>query len=494
KSGFPLVPDLAFSKFLASKCLKNTILTTTRLTKSAKVSLSSSSISIQTISEDDQNQNETLDEYFQRLKRCLPQNLARFLDQQKESGSVARAIMYDSCFPWVLVYQNKIIESSWMKKSLYLINIVITNIRIFYMLLIMLYHIYICINLVIEWMSSRWPIKTISPTMSLLQTNEDFSDQKINDHMISIFEPTDEEAYTKWLDSKETNSIFYVSFGSVVKLEKEQMEELAFGLMMSNCNFLWVVRSSEENKLRIPPGFISNALDRSLLRMLIWKVGVRVRVGDIKREEIAKLVAEVVHGDKGKELKRNACKWKELVEEAVGKSGTSAKNVDDFVSHILDSYELRTYLHGLYEFQDMNAKFIEDVWKVGVRVRVGDIKREEIAKLVAEVVHGDKGKELKRNVCEWKELVEEAVGKSGTSAKNNAKFIEDVWKVGVRVRVGDIKREEIAKLVAEVVHGDKGKELKRNVCEWKELVEEAVGKGGSSAKNVEDFVSRILGS
>ncbi|XP_073124494.1 UDP glycosyltransferase 9-like [Henckelia pumila] len=428
-------PALAFSKFLASKGLKIIILTTTHLTKSAKISLSSSSISIQTISDgsEDQNGKETLDEYFQRLKRCLSQNLVRFLEQQKESGSVARAIMYDSCFPWVLdiargrgllaaasftqscsvcaVYYHlreglfkfsevddgvvsmpalprlEIGELPLFPKVIDPNNAVMTTLADQFSNLEQVDWIFFNTfdkleNEVIEWMSSRWPIKTIGPTISLLQTNEE-----MNNHMISIFEPTDEEACTKWLDSKETNSILYVSFGSILGLQKEQMEELAFGLMMSNCNFVWVVKSSEENKL--PPGFISNARDRGLIlkwcsqpKILahpsvscfmthcgwnsflealscgvpiigmaqwgdqqtnakfiedVWKVGVRVRVGDIKREEIAKLVAEVVHGDKGKELKRNACKWKELVEEAVGKGGTSAKNVDDFVSHILGS-------------------------------------------------------------------------------------------------------------------------------------------------------------
>lgn len=98
-------PVLAFSKFLASKGLNITILTTTYLTKSAKVSLSSSSINTQAISdgsEDDQDRKETTEEFFARFKRCVSQNLANFLDEQIESGSVARAIMYDSCLPWVL--------------------------------------------------------------------------------------------------------------------------------------------------------------------------------------------------------------------------------------------------------------------------------------------------------------------------------------------------------------------------------------------------------
>ncbi|KAL0322764.1 UNVERIFIED_CONTAM: UDP glycosyltransferase 9 [Sesamum angustifolium] len=76
----------------------------------------------------------------------------------------------------------------------------------------------------------------------------------------------------------------------------------------------------------------------------------------------------------------------------------------------------------------------------------------------------------------------------------NSKFIEDVWGVGVRVKRGEdgiVGREEIAMCIKEVSEEDRGMELKRNACVWKDLANEAVEKGGTSANNIEDFVSKL---
>ncbi|TMX01382.1 hypothetical protein EJD97_024617, partial [Solanum chilense] len=44
-----------------------------------------------------------------------------------------------------------------------------------------------------------------------------------------------------WLDTKSTSSVVYISFGSVVILKKEQVEEVANGLLNSLVKFLWVI-------------------------------------------------------------------------------------------------------------------------------------------------------------------------------------------------------------------------------------------------------------
>ncbi|KAJ6973570.1 udp-glycosyltransferase 74e1 [Populus alba x Populus x berolinensis] len=52
-----------------------------------------------------------------------------------------------------------------------------------------------------------------------------------------------------WLNDRPKGSVVPVSFGSLVDLKAEQMEELAWGLKTSDCYFLRVVRASEESKL-----------------------------------------------------------------------------------------------------------------------------------------------------------------------------------------------------------------------------------------------------
>lgn len=76
----------------------------------------------------------------------------------------------------------------------------------------------------------------------------------------------------------------------------------------------------------------------------------------------------------------------------------------------------------------------------------------------------------------------------------NAKFVEDVWKVGNRVKVnenGIVTREEIECCLREVIEGDFGREMRINAKKWKELAIEAISKGGTSDKNIDEFVNML---
>nr|POF16838.1 udp-glycosyltransferase 74c1 [Quercus suber] len=185
--------------------------------------------------------------------------------------------------------------------------------------------------------------------------------------------------------------------------------------------------------------------------------------------------------------------------------------------------------------QPTNAKFIVDVWKVGVRIKLderGIATKEEIELCIREVIEGERGKQMKMNSVRWKELAKEAVDKGGSFDKNieefvakpailkliwnstlealslavpmvampqwtdqptNAKFIVDVWKVGVRIKLderGIATKEEIELCIREVIEGERGKQMKMNSVRWKELAKEAVDKGGSFDKNIEEFVAK----
>ena len=55
---------------------------------------------------------------------------------------------------------------------------------------------------------------------------------------------------------------------------------------------------------------------------------------DVKREEVEKIVSELLEGDKGKKMKKKAMEWKKLADEATSRLGTSSINLKKLVSEV----------------------------------------------------------------------------------------------------------------------------------------------------------------
>ncbi|XP_042490749.1 mogroside IE synthase-like [Macadamia integrifolia] len=238
---------------------------------------------------------------------------------------------------------------------------------------------------VLKWMSNLYPVKTIGPTVPSIYLDNRVEDDK--DYGLSLFESR-KETYMDWLNMREDGSVIYISFGSISELGEEQMEEIALGLISSNHYFLWVVRKSEENKL--PKSLAEDKSEKGLvvawcsqLEVLahkavgcfithcgwnstiesvslgvpmiampqwtdqtmnakfvvdVWEVGVRVKLdekGTVRRKEIEKCVKEIMGGDRGEKIQRNAFRWKVLAKEAIDEGGSSDKNIDEFVASLL---------------------------------------------------------------------------------------------------------------------------------------------------------------
>ena len=82
-----------------------------------------------------------------------------------------------------------------------------------------------------------------------------------------------------------------------------------------------------------------------------------------------------------------------------------------------------------------------------------------------------------------------------TDQTTDAKFVQDVWKVGIRVKVdenGIVGREEIEFCIREVIEGERGREMKENAIKWKGLALEAISEGGTSDKNIDEIVSKLI--
>ncbi|KAH6786592.1 hypothetical protein C2S52_006144 [Perilla frutescens var. hirtella] len=419
-------PSLAFAESLAAKGLIVTFVVTTALSMSANI-YKPGSITIHDISDGYEHvkEPETVEAYLSRMKTNLSHNLAQLLDQ-----GWAKVIIYDSLMPWVLdiAHERGLLGASFFTQScaacaVYyhlkeglvrfpyqdstvslpaLPTLGMNDLPCFSHALdsqqtavdilanqflnleradwIFFNTFYKLESEVVDWMASRWPVKTIGPTYLLVNKTERFSNKS---HMINMFEPK-HEACREWMDSRETGSVVYVSFGSLASFGKEQMEEVAYGLIMSNCPFLWVVRSSEIDKLPR----IFDSLDSKKGLIVEWCHQPQVLAHHA-------LACFMTH-----------CGWNSTLEA---------------LSHGVPLVAMAQR----YD-QTTNAKFIEDVWRIGIGVKSGEngiIGREEIAMRIKQVVEGDEGIELKKNACKWKELADEAVEIGGTSANNVEEFV-----------------------------------------------------------------------
>ncbi|GKA04734.1 gallate 1-beta-glucosyltransferase-like protein [Tanacetum coccineum] len=78
----------------------------------------------------------------------------------------------------------------------------------------------------------------------------------------------------------------------------------------------------------------------------------------------------------------------------------------------------------------------------------------------------------------------------------DAKYLADEWKVGIRMSRGQtqskvIGRKEVEMCLREATSGVMAPDMKMNALKWKKLAEEAVAGGGSSDRNIQDFVHEV---
>ncbi|KAL1544842.1 UDP-glycosyltransferase 74F2-like [Salvia divinorum] len=228
---------------------------------------------------------------------------------------------------------------------------------------------------IVDSMTKVCPLLTIGPTLP-----SSYLDGRIendNKYDINLFKPEDCTRIMHWLEKKAARSVVYIAFGSMDNLPKPQMEEIAWGLRNSNFDFIWVVRTQDREE-KIPADFVGALVDKALF----------------------------VH-------------WSPQLEVL------SSKAVGCFFSHggwnsTTEALSLGVPMVVMPQWTDQttDAKLVQDIWGVGVRVRVGKdglVGREEVEGCLREVMEEERGKEMKRNASKWRDLAKEAVAEGGTS-------------------------------------------------------------------------------
>ncbi|XP_061345944.1 7-deoxyloganetin glucosyltransferase-like [Gastrolobium bilobum] len=236
------------------------------------------------------------------------------------------------------------------------------------------------------------PVYSIGPLNLLLNQ---VTDEELNTIGSNLWK--EDRVCLEWLDTKETNSVVYVNFGSITVMTREQLIEFAWGLANSNQNFLWVIRPDlvvgenavlpmefvtetkkrgllsnwcpQEEVLAHPAigGFLTHSGWNSTIESLCngvpvicwpffaeqptncrfcckeWGIGLQIGSDDVKRDRVESLVRELMEGQQGKVLTKKALEWKKLAEDAaIHKDGSSFLNFDNMVRQVLLSEKLKS--------------------------------------------------------------------------------------------------------------------------------------------------------
>ncbi|CAL1413694.1 unnamed protein product [Linum trigynum] len=229
----------------------------------------------------------------------------------------------------------------------------------------------------------HWPARLIGPMIPSSYLDGRIAGDK--GYGASLWKPLSDECL-KWLENKKPRSIAYISFGSMVSLTEEQMGEIAAALEETGIQFLWVVRASEHSKL--PTRF--RELNASKGLIVPW------------------------------------CNQLELL---------AHKATGCFVTHCgwnstLEGLSLGVPMVAMPQWSDQvtNAKYVEEIWKIGVRVKedeTGVVRREEVARCLKEVMmEGSRSLEIKVAARKWKQMAMEAVSEGGESDREINNFVK----------------------------------------------------------------------
>ncbi|GAU17174.1 hypothetical protein TSUD_178040 [Trifolium subterraneum] len=208
----------------------------------------------------------------------------------------------------------------------------------------------------------------------------------------------------KWLNSKENDSVLYVSFGSLTRLSYTQIIEIAHGLENSGHNFIWVVRKIDGDE----DGFLKDFEQRmkeSKKGYIIWNWAPQLLILD--------------HPSTGGIVTH--CGWNSILESL--------------------SVGLPMITWPMFAEQFYNEKLLVEVLKIGVSVgskvnkfwpSVGDdddvvIRREEIAMAVKVLMgRGDESGEIRRRARKLCDEAKKSIEEGGFSYNNLIQFIDEI--------------------------------------------------------------------
>ncbi|KAG5588848.1 hypothetical protein H5410_049282 [Solanum commersonii] len=202
------------------------------------------------------------------------------------------------------------------------------------------------------------------------------------------------ENYMDWLDTMIKESVIYIAFGSYSEISSQLMEEIGQGLVKCGRPFLWVIREEKEG------GYPEEKLT---CKEELEKQGKIVRwCSQVEVLQHPSLGCFLTH-----------CGWNSTLESL--------------------SSGMPIVACPLWTDQGCNAKLVQDVWKIGVRVNAseeGVVERDEFKRCIDIVMEdGEKREELKKNAKKWKDFAKEAMKENGSSNVNLKAYVNEILLV-----------------------------------------------------------------
>ncbi|KAL9264429.1 Scopoletin glucosyltransferase-like protein [Drosera capensis] len=211
----------------------------------------------------------------------------------------------------------------------------------------------------------------------------------------------DEDECLKWLNSKEPNSVIYISFGSITKFSIAQLHEIAGALESSGQEFMWVVRGCKDEDANeeewFPEGFENRMQGKGLI--------IKGWAPQMLKLDHAATGAFMTH-----------CGWNSTLEG------------------ISTGVPLVTW--PVFGEQFYNEKLIVEILKTGVPVgnkkwtQIGEaadiITKEAIASALQRVMQGKEAVEVRRRAMELKDLAWKAVQEGGSSYRDMSALFQEL--------------------------------------------------------------------
>ncbi|XP_047060372.1 gallate 1-beta-glucosyltransferase-like [Lolium rigidum] len=202
-----------------------------------------------------------------------------------------------------------------------------------------------------------------------------------------LLEPETAEAdgCVAWLDAQPPRSVVLVAFGSLVKTGDEETAEIAEALAGADRPFLWVLR--DENRALLSKDTLAAATSRGRGRVVPWCRQARV----------------LAHGAVGCFVTH--CGWNSTTEAlAAGVPVVACTRWSD---------------------QRINAKFLVDVYRVGVR-SLTPVTRESLRLSIEEVMGGPEAEGFGLRAASLKKRARAALADGGSSDNGVQAFVDQI--------------------------------------------------------------------